>query len=69
MAKKITVVGIGGVGGLLSGVLIRQYGDDVSLIARGPRAEHLRTNGLTLHSDAYGEFTVKPAGVTDDLAE
>jgi len=66
MAKKITVVGIGGVGGLLSGVLIRQYGDDVSLIARGPRAEHLRTNGLTLHSDAYGEFTVKPTVVTDD---
>lgn len=69
MAKKITVAGIGGVGGLLSGVLIRQYGDSVSLIARGKRAEHLRTEGLTLHSDAYGEFTVKPAVVTDDPAE
>lgn len=68
MAKKITVVGIGGVGGLLSGVLIRQYGDRVSLIARGSRAEHLRTHGLTLHSEAYGEFTVKPAVVTDDPA-
>lgn len=66
MAKSITVVGIGGVGGLLAGVLIRQYGDSVSLIARGSRAEHLRTHGLTLHSDAYGEFTVKPAVVTDD---
>ena len=69
MAKNITVVGIGGVGGLLSGVLLRQYGDSVSLIARGPRAHHLRTEGLTLHSDAYGEFTVKPAVVTDDPAE
>ena len=68
MAKKITVVGIGGVGGLLAGVLIRQYGDSVSLIARGPRAEHLRSEGLTLHSDAYGDFTVKPAVVTDDPA-
>ena len=64
--KKITVVGIGGVGGLLAGVLIRRYGDSVSLIARGSRAEHLCTQGLTLHSDAYGEFTVKPAVVTDD---
>ena len=64
--KKITVVGIGGVGGLLAGVLIRWYGDSVSLIARGRRAEHLRTHGLSLHSDAYGEFTVTPAVVTDD---
>ena len=64
--KKITIVGIGGVGGLLAGVLIRKYGVNVSLIARGKRAEHLRTHGLTLHSDAYGEFTVNPAAVTDD---
>lgn len=69
MNKKITVVGIGGVGGLLSGVLIRHYGDSVSLIARGARAEHFRAEGLTLHSDAYGEFTVKPASVTADPAE
>ena len=64
--KKITVVGIGGVGGLLAGVLIRRYGDSISLIARGSRADHLRTHGLSLHSDAYGEFTVTPAVVTDD---
>ena len=69
MSKKITVVGIGGVGGLLAGVLIRHYGDSVSLIARGARAEHLRTEGLTLHSDAYGEFTVKPATITADPGE
>ena len=46
---------------VLAGVLIRQYGDNVSLIARGARGEHLRTNGLTLHSDAYGDFTAMPA--------
>lgn len=68
MNQKITVVGIGGVGGLLAGALIRHYGDSVSLIARGKRAEHFRTEGLTLRSDAYGEFTVKPAAVTDDPA-
>ena len=69
MSKKITVMGIGGVGGLLAGVLIRQYGDNVSLIARGARGEHLRTNGLTLHSDAYGDFTAMPAVVTADPAQ
>ena len=69
MSKKITVVGIGGVGGLLAGVLIRHYGENVSLIARGARAEHLRTEGLTLRSDAYGDFTVKPAAVVADPAE
>ena len=69
MSKKITVMGIGGVGGLLAGVLIRQYGDNVSLIARGARGEHLRTNGLTLHSDAYGDFTAMPAVVTSDPSQ
>lgn len=33
--RKITVLGAGGVGGLLAGQLIRQYGDAVSLVARG----------------------------------
>ena len=35
--RKITVLGVGGVGGLLAGQLIRQYGDAVSLVARGGR--------------------------------
>ena len=34
---KLTIIGIGGVGGLLAGVLIRRYGNEVSLIARGER--------------------------------
>ena len=63
---KITVMGLGGIGGLLSGALIRRYGPAVSLIARGKRAESLRTNGLVLHSHYFGEFTVQPACVTDD---
>ena len=45
--RKITVLGVGGVGGLLAGQLIRQYGDAVSLVARGGRGEHLRRQGLT----------------------
>ena len=64
--KKILIAGIGGVGGLLAGPLIRTYGDAVSLMARGARKEHLQKEGLTLHSDVFGEFTVQPAVVTDD---
>ena len=67
--RKITVLGVGGVGGLLAGQLIRQYGDAVSLVARGGRGEHLRRQGLTIHSDLYGEYTVQPAAVAEDPAE
>ena len=67
--RKITVLGVGGVGGLLAGQLIRKYGDAVSLVARGARGEHLRQQGLTIHSDLYGEYTVQPAAVTADPAE
>ena len=66
--KKIMVVGVGGVGGVLAANLVKKYGESVSLIARGPRREALRQNGLTLHSDLYGEFTVHPACIEEDPA-
>lgn len=66
--KKIMVVGVGGVGGVLAANLVKKYGESVSLIARGPRRESLRQNGLTLHSDLYGEFTVHPACIEKDPA-
>ena len=66
--KKIMVVGVGGVGGVLAANLVKKYGESVSLIARGPRWESLRQNGLTLHSDLYGEFTVHPACIEEDPA-
>ena len=62
---KLTVVGIGGIGGLLSGPLVRQYGEHITLVARGKRGETLRQKGLTLHSDMYGEFTAFPAAVAE----
>lgn len=65
----LTVIGIGGVGGLLSGPLLRRYGNAVSLVARGKRGESLRRNGLTLHSNLYGEFTVHPETVVETPAE
>ena len=66
--KKIMVVGVGGVGGVLAANLVKKYGESVSLIARGPRRESLRQNGLTLHSDLYGEFTVHPACIEENPA-
>ena len=66
---KLTVVGIGGIGGLLSGPLVRRYGGHITLVARGKRGEALRNNGLTLHSDIYGDFTVSPAAVAETPEE
>lgn len=66
---RITVFGVGGVGGILAGPLIRHYGNDVSLIARGDRKRHLREKGLTLESDLLGTFTVRPGTVTEDPAQ
>lgn len=66
---KLTVIGIGGVGGLLAGPLLRRYGGAVSLVARGKRRESLLQNGLTLHSDLYGEFTVQSGTVVETPAD
>lgn len=57
MDFSLSIIGVGGVGGVLAGPLLRKYGSAVSLVARGKRGEHLRAEGLTLHSDVYGEFT------------
>jgi len=65
----LTIVGVGGIGGLLAGALIRKYGDHISLVARGPRGEALRQRGLTLHSDFFGEFTVRPSTVAETPEE
>ncbi|MBO5574426.1 MAG: 2-dehydropantoate 2-reductase [Clostridium sp.] len=66
---KIAVFGVGGVGGAIAAMMMKTYGDQVSLIARGKRKEHLEKNGLTIRGDFTGEFTVQPARVTDNPAE
>ena len=56
MSKKITVAGIGGVGGYLAGMLADTY-DEVSFIARGERKKSLEENGLViLEKDCCGFF-------------
>jgi 2-dehydropantoate 2-reductase len=44
---KICIYGAGAIGGYL-GVMLKQAGADVSLIARGAHLEAIRTNGVTL---------------------
>ena len=65
---KICVAGVGGVACNLAAVLGKKYGDHLSLIARGKRAESFRREGVRLHSDFYGEITAHPASVAEDGA-
>lgn len=65
MSFSLTIVGVGGVGGVLAGPLLRKYGGQIHLVARGRRGEHLRRCGLTLHSDVYGEFTAECPSVVE----
>ena len=67
--EKIMIVGVGGVGGLLAAQLVKAYGPAVTLVARGARRESLEKNGLTMHGDLYGEYTVRPAAVVEDPAD
>ena len=66
---KTTVVGVGGVGGAVAAMLLRTYGPNVSLVARGGRKKSLLENGLTIRGDFTGSFTAETGAVTDDPAE
>jgi len=63
---KIAVVGAGAIGGYIGGVLARS-GHDVTLIARGPHRDAIRSNGLTIQSKDE-TFVTHPA-CTDSPAE
>jgi 2-dehydropantoate 2-reductase len=59
---KVVVLGAGALGSILAGHLARA-GEDVTLIARGVRAEYLRENGITITGVA--EFNT-PCSITTD---
>lgn len=59
---KICIVGAGAIGGLL-GARLAKAGEDVTLIARGPQLEALRTNGLKFIEEDGSEWTVTPRAV------
>lgn len=61
---KITVAGIGGVGGYISTMLAQTY-KNLTLIARGDRKKSLETQGLRLHSEFNGEITAKASRVVE----
>ena len=63
---RIAVRGAGGIGGNLGGLLARA-GNEVTLIARGPHLEAIRSHGLRVKMPG-GEFTVQ-VRATDDPAQ
>ena len=63
---KICIYGAGAIGGYL-GVQLALAGEEVSLIARGPHLEAMRSRGLTLRSE--GEVRTARPFCTDDPAE
>jgi 2-dehydropantoate 2-reductase len=63
---KITVVGAGGVGGLLAALLARD-GNEVSVVARGAQLEAIRAKGLEI-SSPLGTFTQRIGAISDDPA-
>jgi len=59
---KTVVLGAGALGSIIAGHLARA-GEDVTLVARGGRAEYLRQNGITINGLA--EFNVACPIVTN----
>ena len=58
-------MGSGGLGGLY-GARLAQAGCDVSFVARGAHLAAIRTDGLTVESDAYGPLNLPNVNVTED---
>ena len=52
---KVAVVGAGGTGGYYGGALSRQ-GHDVTMIARGPHLDSIKSKGLRVNSVLLGDF-------------
>jgi 2-dehydropantoate 2-reductase len=63
---KVAVVGAGGTGAFYGGALAKA-GAEVTMIARGPHLEAIKSNGLQLKSVLLGDFLVNSAA-TDDMS-
>ena len=62
--KRIAVIGVGGVGGFLTGMLVQKF-PHVTVVAREERGRSIRERGLVLHSEYKGEKTGRPEYVTE----
>ena len=65
---KIAIFGLGGIGGAFGGALARKFPEDITFIARGERGKYFAEHGITIKGDKLGEFTARPALVTDNPA-
>ena len=65
---KIAVIGIGGVGGIVTSAL-KAVEDELILVCRGETAKAIKENGLVIRSDMLGDRVVKPFLVSDDPKE
>ncbi len=63
---KVTIVGAGGVGGLI-GALLSRAGSEVSFVARGESRKILTEQGLEI-SSPLGQFSVGPFKASEDPA-
>ncbi|WP_343081210.1 2-dehydropantoate 2-reductase [Ostreiculturibacter nitratireducens] len=64
---KITILGVGGIGGFLAAKLA-PAGHSVSLLARGAHLDAIRSTGLRLIEDGR-ETVVRPEAISDRIAE
>ncbi len=64
---KICVIGAGAIGGMLA-VKLGLAGEDVTVIARGPKLDAIRENGFKLIWEDGTEHVAK-VGVTDNIGE
>jgi 2-dehydropantoate 2-reductase len=65
---SFAVVGAGAIGGLL-GTLLAAAGDDVTLIARGPNLEAIRTHGMKVTLEDGREVTARGVRASASLVE
>jgi len=73
MKQKITVVGLGGVGGYFGFKLAQHFNNnseiDISFVARGATYETVKNNGLTLISPENTGDAVHPAKIVEEVAD
>lgn len=65
---KIAVIGIGGVGGFIGGCLAKEK-SDVTFVARGKKADYIKKNGITIHSDVLGDFISYPFKIVENISD
>lgn len=63
---KITIVGIGGVGGYLGALFTRKY-PNVTLIDKDEKIDSIRNDGLKVYSHIQGNFVVHPYQITNSV--